>query len=50
MSKPKFAETTRIRRPLLSVLKENGGPMTPEELFTASGHAQRSRWTFFLPN
>lgn len=29
------------------VLKENGGPMTPEELFQASGHTQESVDQFF---
>jgi len=35
------------RRNLLTVLKENGGPMTPEELFHMSGHTEESVDEFF---
>jgi type I restriction enzyme S subunit len=44
-SKPKVKNAER--RDLLTVLKENGGQMTPEELFVASGHSQESVDQFF---
>ncbi len=47
MSKPKSEMKAAGRRNLLAVLKENGGPMTPEELFRASGHSQESVDQFF---
>jgi len=47
MPKTKSAKKALPRRPLLTVLKENDGPMTPEELFQASGHAQESVDHFF---
>jgi type I restriction enzyme, S subunit len=43
-TKPKLKAA---RRPLLAVLKENGGQMAPEELFLASGHTQESVDDFF---
>ncbi len=47
MPKTKPAKKRTLRRPLLTVLKESGNPMTPEELFQASGHAQESVDRFF---
>ena len=37
----------RGHRNLLEILKEKGGPMTPEELFRVSGHSQESVDQFF---
>jgi hypothetical protein len=47
MSKSKSKIKTTGRRNLLEVLEENGEPMTPEELFLASGHSQESVDQFF---
>lgn len=47
MPKPKPKMKVTSRRRLLEVLKENGGLMTPEELFQASGHSQESVDEFF---
>jgi type I restriction enzyme, S subunit len=47
MSKSKSEMKATERRGLLAVLKEKGGPMTPEELFHASGHSQDSVDQFF---
>ena len=47
MSKSKYEVKAVGRRGLLAVLKENGAPMTPEELFQASGHSQESVDEFF---
>lgn len=47
MSKPITAKKGTTRRPLHTVLKENGGPMTPEELFQAAGYTQESADNFF---
>lgn len=47
MSRSRTATKTAERRSLLTVLQENGGPMTPEELFHASGHSQESVDQFF---
>jgi type I restriction enzyme S subunit len=47
MSKSKSAPKGMVRRDLLAILEENGKPMTPEELFRASGHSQDSVEQFF---
>lgn len=47
MPKTKSTRKKTTCRPLLIVLKENMGPMTPEELFQASGHVQESVDIFF---
>jgi len=47
MSKPKSEVKAGGRRSLLAVLKANGAPMTPEELFRSSGHSQESVDEFF---
>jgi type I restriction enzyme S subunit len=47
MSRAKPEIRARGRRSLLAVLRENGGPMTPEALFRASGHSQESVDQFF---
>lgn len=47
MPKAKIKPKTAGRRTLLAVLKDNGGFMTPEELFQASGHSQESVDQFF---
>jgi type I restriction enzyme S subunit len=47
MTKSKPKVKVAGRRELLAVLKENRGPMTPEQLFQASGHSQESVDEFF---
>jgi len=47
MPKPRSSKKGIIRRPLLTVLQENGDPMTPEELFHTSGYSQESIDNFF---
>lgn len=47
MSIPRAKMKTVGPRNLLTVLKENSAPMTPEELFHASGHSQESVDEFF---
>jgi type I restriction enzyme S subunit len=47
MSKSKPEVKAVGRRGLLAVLNENGGQMTPEQLFRASGHSQESVDQFF---
>lgn len=47
MPKSKSQLRPAERRDLLAVLIENGGLMTPEELFQASGHSQESVDQFF---
>jgi type I restriction enzyme S subunit len=47
MPKTGFEISASGPRDLLAVLKENGGGMTPEELFHASGHSQDSVDQFF---
>lgn len=47
MSKTKSPLKPARRRSLLAVLKENGGPMTPEELFHVSGHSEETVDEFF---
>jgi len=47
MAKSKPIKRTTDRRNLLDVLQQKGGPMTPEELFRASGHTQESVEQFY---
>ncbi|HEY1580444.1 MAG TPA: restriction endonuclease subunit S [Terracidiphilus sp.] len=47
MAKPKPKTKSIGRQDLLEVLRKNGRPMTPEELFKASGHSQESVDQFF---
>jgi type I restriction enzyme, S subunit len=47
MTKRKSSRRAPTRRPLLAVLRESVGPMTPEELFRVSGHSQESVDFFF---
>jgi type I restriction enzyme S subunit len=47
MPKSKPIMKDRGHRNLLEILKEKGGPMTPEELFRVSGHSQESVDQFF---
>lgn len=47
MSKSKAKMKAAGYRSLLAVLKENGGPMTPEELFHKSRHSEESVDQFF---
>jgi type I restriction enzyme S subunit len=47
MSTPKVKTKSVGPRNLLTVLEENGAPMTPEELFHVSGHSQESVDEFF---
>jgi type I restriction enzyme S subunit len=47
MSTPKVKTKSVGPRNLLTVLEENSTPMTPEELFHASGHSQESVDEFF---
>jgi type I restriction enzyme S subunit len=47
MSTPKVKKKSVGPRNLLTVLEENSAPMTPEELFHASGHSQESVDEFF---
>jgi hypothetical protein len=47
MAKPKPKTKPIGRQDLLEVLRKNGRPMTPEELFKASGHSQESVDQFF---
>lgn len=43
----KSSPKTPVRRPLLAVLRESGGSMTPEELFRASGYSQETVDEFY---
>jgi type I restriction enzyme S subunit len=47
MSKTKSQMKPAHRTSLLAVLKQHGGPMTPEELFHMSGHSEESVDEFF---
>jgi type I restriction enzyme S subunit len=47
MSKPKSKTKAFGRQSLLTILREKGRPMTPEELFNESGHSQDSVDQFF---
>jgi type I restriction enzyme S subunit len=47
MPRANFEKSASGRRDLLTVLKKNGGPMSPEELFRDSGHSQESVDEFF---
>ncbi|MCK9391375.1 MAG: restriction endonuclease subunit S [Syntrophales bacterium] len=47
MPKPKAEKKARTCRPLFTVLEENNGPMTPEELFRSSGYGQETVDRFF---
>jgi type I restriction enzyme S subunit len=47
MSKPKSQKKPTRLRNLLTVLKENGGAMTPEDLFRISGHSEATVDEFF---